>query len=305
MLSSIWEDLKREFRSGNMVTRLIIINFIGFVFINIVRLVALGFGGDVANEAIRAFSMSSDWYYLLTHPWVLITHMFIHLSFLGHLLFNMLFLYWFGRILGDFLGDHRILPVYLLGGFAGALAYFIFGNLFFGPGLGVLPAYGASAAVMGIVVASGVLAPDYIIRLLFIGDVKLKFVVMVLVLIDLFAIPDHNAGGHIAHLGGAVFGAFFIIQLRNGNDLSEPVNKLLANIVNFFKPTPVGAKTRKQTVVYKNIRVNKRKDDSVSGEDPASYQERLDAILDKIKETGYKSLTAEEKEFLQRASKKQ
>jgi membrane associated rhomboid family serine protease len=316
MLQSIWDDVKRELNRGNMITRLIIINSVVFVAINLLNLfLFLGNGAEPSSlyqDILHFFCMSSDWKYFLTHPWGIITSMFLHEGF-WHILWNMLFLYWFGRIVGDFIGDQRILPLYLLGGIAGAVLFFITANML--PyGAGGRFALGASAGVMAIAVAAGTISPDYIMRLLFIGDVKLKYIVAVLVFLDLILIPQGgNTGGHFAHLGGAFFGWFFVAQLRKGNDMAQPVNNLLDSISGFFERLFSGRSRRKgPKVVYRNPNKGKSSRRSAKGsaasdsgrEKGSAYQEKLDAILDKIKQSGYDSLSAEEKEFLFNASKK-
>lgn len=309
MFTSLWEDVKREYNYGNMITRIIIVNVSVFVVVNLVRLLLFIFyGGDGTNTVyetfLHFFCASSDLWHNLTHPWVFITSMFLHEGFI-HILFNMLFLYWFGRIVGDFIGNQRVLPLYLLGGFVGIIAYILSASF--------LPvgsfALGASAAVMAIVVAAATISPDYIMRLLFLGDVKLKYIAAVLIFLDLIAIPGlNNTGGHIAHLGGAFFGWFFVKQLRSGQDWSEPVNRLLARISGFFSNVSDGAKSkpRKPKVVFKNTSKIKKggKGRAVSDTEDLSHQEKLDTILDKIKKAGYESLSQEEKEFLFNASKK-
>ncbi len=315
MLQSIWDDAKRELNRGNMITQLIIINVAVFVAINLVNIILFIAGGGkpspLYQDILHFFCMSSDWKFFLTHPWGLFTSMFLHEGF-WHILWNMLFLYWFGRIVGDFIGDQRILPLYLLGGIAGAVLFFISANLL--PyGAGGRFALGASAGVMAIVVAAGTISPDYIMRLLLIGDVKLKYIVAVLVFLDLILIPQGgNTGGHFAHLGGAAFGYIFVAQLRNGNDFSEPVNRVLDSIRGFFERLTSGESRRKKPkVVYRNPKGKAKPRGSSRGQaasdsrGPGSaHQERLDAILDKIKQSGYDSLSDEEKEFLFNASKK-
>ncbi len=312
MLQSIWEDVKREFSQGNMVTRIIIINIIVFVIVNLTDLfLYIGNGGEPSpfyETFLHFFCMSSDWKFFLTHPWGIFTSMFLHEGF-WHILWNMLFMYWFGRIVGDFIGNQRVLPLYLLGGVAGSLIYFITANLMpYGEGGGSF-ALGASGAVMAIVVAAGAIAPDYIMRLLFIGDVKLKYIVAVLVFLDLILIPKgSNTGGHFAHLGGAAFGWFFVFQLRNGNDWSAPVNSLMDGIGNFFRSLFSGRRGGPK-VVYRNPGRSRKQAGSSRGQAASDskskdHQERLDAILDKIKQSGYNSLSKEEKEFLFNASKK-
>ena len=313
MFSSIWDDIKQQFSHGNMITRIVIVNVAVFVLINIVKLVLRASNGwmvpELYDNILHFFCISADPWYLLTHPWTIITNMFLHEG-LMHVLFNMLFLYWFGRIVGDLIGDRRILPLYLLGGLAGGVVFFLSANLFgYGGGLSHF-ALGASAAVMAIVVASGVLAPDYILHLIILGDVRLKYIVAFLVVVDLVSIGNNmNTGGHFAHLGGAAFGWFFVTQLRNGSDLSEPVNHLLDRITEFWENllNRIQGKPRKPRVVYRNtskMKANATKPHASSDTRDDVHQEKLDVILDKIKQSGYDSLSSEEKEFLFNASKK-
>ncbi len=326
MVTSIWEDVKREFSSGNMITRLIIINVAVFVVINIIK---IGFFisyigpspnnpfSNGFNDFLHLFCMSSDGWYVLTHPWIPVTSMFLHEGF-WHLLWNMLFLYWFGKIVGGFIGDHHVLPLYLLSGLMGGLAFYLSDTLIYDQ---TNFALGASGAVNGIILASAIIAPDYIMRLLFIGDVKLKYIVAVLLFLDMIAIADNiNTGGHFAHLGGALFGWFYIFQLRTGGfDLSGPVNNMMNTIQSFFQNI-IGiftGKKNKLRVDYKNeekaatattnrprttmssFRNRGKKTDAPT----LSHQEKLDTILDKINKKGMDSLTPEEKEFLFNASK--
>lgn len=311
MFQSIWEDVKREFSYGNMVTRIIIVNVVVFLLINIVNiLLKIGGGWEASpnfEKIVDFFSMSSDWWYVLTHPWVIFTHMFLHVDF-WHLLWNMLYLYWFGRIVGDFIGNQRVLPIYLLGGLAGAVFFFLSANFLPYASSGPVFALGASGAVMAIVVASGFISPDYIVRLLFLGDIKLKYIVFVLVVLDLLALAgDINTGGHFAHLGGAAMGWIFVRQLRDGRDWALPVNGLFDKIYRPFKRSP--RQPRKPHMAYKNpnrTRTANTRKATTAASDPENlpHQEQLDAILDKIKQRGYESLSEEEKEFLFNASRK-
>jgi membrane associated rhomboid family serine protease len=314
MFTSIWEDLKREFNYGNTVSRIIFVNIGFFLLINIAWVILRISNGwqtpEFYHTLVEFFSISSSIKHDLTHIWVLITHMFFHERFF-HLFFNMLMLYYFGRIVGDFIGNHRVLPLYLLSGLVGGLMFFVTVNLLPYGGDGVHIAYGASAAVMGIVLAAGVLSPDYIFYLPLLGPVKIKYIIAVMLIVDLLALGGStNTGGHFAHLGGALFGWIFIRQLRKGQDLSVFVNRLIYSITllfkkGFSKPERKGphmvykSKDKKKTEARKQQR-NKPNHSS----DNRSHQEQLDSILDKIKEKGYESLTAEEKEFLFNASKK-
>jgi membrane associated rhomboid family serine protease len=255
-------------------------------------------------DFIRYLSLSSDLVTDIKHPWVIITHMFVHVGF-WHFLFNMLFLYWFGRIVGDFLGDRRVLPLYLLAGFFGALVFLITAPFYAST---PVIAMGASAAVMGIIAAAGAIAPDYIFRLLFIGDVKLKYIVFGLLLLDLIGIANmSNTGGHFAHIGGFIFGYGFVHMLRQGTDISEPVNHLIKKMHSIFTTSdPASSRKSKAKVFVRHksaeIKAKAGKKRTVVEK---NHQEKLDDILDKIKASGYDSLNAEEKEFLFQASKKE
>lgn len=322
MFRSIWEDIKREFSYGNMVTRLVIINVMVFIVVNLIWVALQIYNNYKISSSfdnfMSFFAMSSYWLDLLVHPWAIITSMFLHEGFF-HILFNMLMLYWFGRIIGDLLGDHRILPLYLLAGLAGNVVYFITANLLLPYAQGSI-AYGASGAVMGIVIAAAVLAPEMEMRLLLLGNVKLKYIAAALLLIDIIGIGGmNNTGGHFAHLGGAAFGWFFIRRLQEGDDLSAPVNNFLHKVREFFRGLGQDRGQKKgpgPRVAYRNPnnkgqtggesrRFGRRKTKGgEQGGQEMSHEERVNAILEKIKESGYENLTEEEKKFLFNASKK-
>ncbi len=313
MFSSIWYDVKRQFNYGNTLTRIILVNILVFVAINIFRFIMFLVEGAtppaIYQNLIEFLSISSNWQHNLTHPWTFITYMFLHES-IWHIFWNMLLLYWFGRIVGDLLGDRRVLPIYLLGGFAGALVYFVLANLNTPWHFGYY-ALGASAAVTAMLMVAGKTASEYAISLLFIGAVKLKYIVAFFIFMDVVAISwDFNSGGAFAHLGGAAMGYLIASRLQQGSDWTAPVNNLLNAITRFFnnlfsqaprqpKMTYKSAKTTKHQAARDNRQANNPSDTS-----ELSHQEKLDAILDKIKQMGYNSLSASEKEFLFNASKK-
>lgn len=296
MLASILEDVRREFRMGNMVTRIVIVNATAFLLINALRLIAwLGNAGVIPSWylTIRKYlTLSSDPWFDLTHPWVFFTSMFLHEGF-WHLLWNMLFLYWFGRIVGDLIGNHRILPLYLLGGLFAGLVFVATAQLPLYGTRGEFHALGASGAVMAIVLASAVIAPDYRLHLLLIGEVRLKYVVGVLIVLDLIGLAGNmNTGGHFAHLGGAFFGYLFVILLREGIDAGKGIYALLSRWENWPRRS-----VRRPKLIY-------RADLPAPGTTaPSASQKRLDAILEKIKHQGMDSLSAEEREFLEKQSR--
>ena len=290
----------------------IIVNIFVFVGVNMVKLIMYMASGGVLPEAYQSFlhffCMSADWKYVLLHPWTILTHMFLHEG-LWHIVWNMLFLFWFGRIFSNFLGERRVLPLYLAGGLAGALAYFVSANLLtYGVGSYAL---GASAAIMAITAAAGAIAPNYEMRLLFIGDVKLKYIVAVLIFLDIISIPNgSNTGGHFAHLGGALFGFLYINRLQSGIDYLGPITRVLDKFFNWWngiRDKFTDRNWKKSKTIIRDIntkRSGEAKSDKKSPPRTQSDQERLDAILDKIKDTGYEGLSDEEKAFLYEQSKK-
>ncbi len=290
-----------------MVTRLVIINFSVFVLIVLTKFIlfiANGGNGipEYFDDALHFFCMPSDWRTLLWHPWALFTHMFLHEGF-WHVVGNIIFLYLVGTIVGDLVGDRRVLPIYLLGGLAGGILFLV--SKFF---LHYLSPYalGASGAVMALAGAAVTLAPDYRVMLLLLGEVKLKYIVLVMVLLDLLGIANmSNTGGHLAHIGGFFTGIFLMSQLRDGKDWSEPINNFLDRIARLFSPSRRAQPQQKRKKVSAiKATFGAAKGSSASDPDNLSMQERLDEILAKIKASGYDSLTPEEKEFLYETSKK-
>jgi membrane associated rhomboid family serine protease len=289
-MNTFWQNiLSRIQTSGSKLYLLIGINVVVFLIINVPAIFEQLFTG-FGNSAIIVYSneyLSIPAYLpkLLVRFWTPLTYMFMHSGWL-HILFNMLWLYWFGQIFEEFLGTKRIVGVYLLGGLAGAFFFVLSYNVFpvFAQILPLSTAVGASASVMAIMVATATLLPDYSIPLIFIGPVKLKWIALAMVIIDYLSIAGPNSGGEIAHLGGALMGFVYIKRLQKGSDW-------VANIAGLFKSGP---RLSKLKVVARNN--NKR-----SSSRPR--QEDVDLILDKISNSGYESLTTEEKEILFRASK--
>lgn len=295
MVQSILEDIKAQFRYGNKVVQIILVNFIVFLAIVLVRSFTPGGGGSASfNEFLTWVALPSAPFELLKHPWTLVSHMFVHQGF-WHIAWNMMMLYWFGRIVGDLIGDKKILPLYIAGGLFGAMFYFVFANIFGYHGI----AYGASAAVMSFVMASAVLAPEYNMRLLLIGDVKLKYIALGLVFLNLVMISEaSNVGGRIAHIGGAIFGGLYIYLLKDGTDLLW-----FTQGISFPKTRsnrPMASKAKMEVVHSQRKSTNKRKKSDSS----IDLQKKVDEILDKINASGYESLSAEDKEILFQASKK-
>lgn len=287
MKSSILHEVKYSvFKSGNPLYQFIAINVGVFLFLNLLFVVEFlaGNAGVITNQLERQLSVPSQYSSLATKPWTFLTYMFTQREFF-HLLFNMLWLFWLGNIFLDFLNKRQFIFSYILGGLAGGLAYLLIYNY--------IPVFrndaqfsyllGSSASVMAIVVGTATLLPDYSIRMLFFGNVKLKYLALVFVILDLIGIAGRNPGGSLSHLGGALFGFLFISRLQKGKDWSKMFVR---------KKKPKLQVTRNDEPKYSP---------TVSRTIP--NQEYIDTILDKISQSGYDNLTKEEKEALFKASK--
>lgn len=291
MVRSVIDDIKDQFRYGNKITQLILINFFVFLAILIGRIITLGIGDTpLYTEMLSWIALPSSFWELIKKPWTLLTHMFVHEG-IWHLAWNMILLYWIGRIFGDLLGDKKVVPLYIAGGLFGALFFLL--TAFLSPSIGGI-AYGASAAVTAFVVASAWVAPDYSIRLLLLGDVKLKYIAMAIVLFNFIDISNGtNVGGNIAHLGGAIFGGVYVYLLQRGVDILDFSRRRSA-------PPQRKAPQKKAPMKVVHSIYQQKNQNPV---DKVDLQDQVDAILDKINASGYDSLTAEEKEILYQASK--
>ncbi len=306
MFQPILDDIKRTFQSGSMVSKLIIVNVAIFLFVLIVGIFLKGASPETYKWLFNNLAISSEGITVLLKPWTLITHMFFHEG-LWHLAWNMLLLYWFGQIVGDFVGDSRILPLYIMGGLAGIGLYYLTAKLGW---IGSSTALGASGAVMAIISASAFISPNYEMRLFIIGNVTLKYIVLFLIIWDLVGISAmDNTGGHLAHIGGMLFGGLFVYLLRQGIDLADGFNSFFAAFGSVFSRTEDKKVKRSPLSVSHKAKVtkpasNRRMKGNKVSDEALPYQEQLDRILDKIKESGYDNLTGEEKEFLFQASKR-
>jgi len=285
-MSTLWQRIQyRMLRSGSRVSLLIWINVIVYLAINIPStLEKFIFHSNNIDVFIDGhLALHAYLPVLLRNPWTPFTYMFMHAGIL-HILINMLWLYWMGQIFEEYLGTNRTIGLYILGGLVGAFLFVLFYNiptLFTTQDLVGGKLVGASAGIMAIIVATGTLLPDYEVYVLLIGAVRLKWIVLFLIILDFFGIVGFNAGGELSHLGGALFGFIYIKQLQRGTDM-----------VTFF--TKLFKKRSKLTVATKG-------GTTPTGKKPR--QEDIDRILDKISQSGYDSLSKQEKEILFRASK--
>jgi membrane associated rhomboid family serine protease len=285
----IWDDIKLTFRNGSNLTRLIYVNIAVFILLTIVTVIAFLLNDqEISGKALDIFSVPASLNALLLRPWTLITYMFTHKD-IWHILFNMLWLYSFGRIFLEYLDGRKLVAVYLLGGLSGAIVYILSFNVF--PAFtGVVAdsvAIGASASVMAIVIAISAYVPDYTVQLFLLGRIKIKYLALGIFVLTSIMDFSINSGGKLAHIGGALFGYFYTMNLRHGRDLGKGFNKIIDFFVTIFKPRKKLKVTHKKVATeyeYKKIK--------------ADHQKVINNILDKISKGGYDSLTKEEKETL-------
>lgn len=291
----IISDIKRTFKEGSVVTRLIYVNIGVFLLVGIIGVIFYLAGKS--NLLPYWLSLPSDFSAILKKPWTPITYMFLHTGFI-HLFFNILGLYWFGKLFLYRLDGDKMLSVFLLGGLSGAAFYVLAFNLFpaFESTNGLL--LGASASVYAILVAIAYYDPNNEINLSFIGTFRLKYIALFYVLLSVVLISSSNPGGNIAHLGGAFWGWFYIYQLGKGKDIGSGLVSLLDKIALGFKDS-FTAKS-KMKVTHKqpprdDIEYNKMKKEE---------QEEINRVLEKIGKAGYDSLSKKEKELLFKQGKK-
>lgn len=281
-------------KQRSALEKLIIINVSVFLLIGILSVFAKLF--NIQFIDINSYiAVSSNVTYFLFHIWTVFTYMFVHYE-IFHILFNMLMLYWFGKIFLLYFTSKNFVSVYLLGGISGAALYILSFNIipyFILQGNNFL--VGASASVMAIIFAASFYNPKLEVRLLFFGGVKIIYIALAIFILDFISLKgDNNIGGHVAHIGGAIVGYIFARQFVRGKDLTKNFNRIIDCFFNLFKKKPV-MKVKYNNYTQNDFKYNEKR-----------YQEStdIDAILDKIKLSGYKSLSDDEKKRLFDASKK-
>ncbi len=293
----IASEIKGSFLKGSVVTRLIYVNIAVFLLLKIVDTILKlsGFDTDGGDLLLQWISTPAYIPELLTKPWTIITYMFVQFRFL-HLLVNMWMLFWFGRIFLQIYDSKQLLGVYVLGGLFGTALYIIMFNTFhfYADQLNGAILLGASGSVVAIIAAAAFGAPQMELQMMFIGRVKLLYVGLAAILIDLISITEANGGGHIAHLGGAFGGYLFISMLKRNTDITRWIVRIIGTIQSWFKP-------RKKS----NMKVKWKRpaNEQEYRDQRAQKNDEIDRILDKLKKSGYESLSADEKRKLFDASK--
>lgn len=276
---SLLKDLQTKFNNGGIVQQLIYIN----IAIFIVALLIGSFSGGKSTFIREWFTLQSSLDIMITRPWTLITYGFFHAGFI-HILFNCLILFFFGRLFLEYFTPKQLLNFYIFGTLFGGIAFLLSYNYIpiFQGKIGYL--LGASAGVNAIVIGIAAYIPNYQLNLRFIGYVKLWHIAAFYILIDLLSVTGGNGGGHIAHLGGALFGYLYVRQANNKRGSTSG-----GSFFDLFK---------KKQKPLKTVHKSKTRTAKTATNTKSDNQKKVDTILDKISKSGYDTLTKEEKEFL-------
>lgn len=303
----MFEEFKNAFqRPNHSHVQLIILNVIVFLVLAVIFVFTTAFGYGNLFEIIHAqVAIPAPILSFIAKPWTIITYSFVHdLTGIFHILFNMLVFYWFGKLFVEYLGSDKLIALYVLGALAGGVSYLLVYNTipFYMERIPSHGMVGASAAVYATLVATATLLPDYTFFLLFIGPVRIKYIALFYIVISFLGSVGSNAGGNVAHLGGAFMGYIYIKQLQAGVNWGGWITAILQWLRDLFSGKPrVKVSYRSETASSRGSGNASRNTKSTGNK---ASQEEIDAILDKISDRGYDSLTKEEKEKLFHASKK-
>lgn len=298
----MFEEFKNAFqRPNNSHVQLIFINVVVFLVLAVVFVFSTAGGFPKIFEVIHAqLAIPAPIMAFLVKPWTIITYAFVHdITGIFHILFNMLAFYWFGKLFIEYLGSDKLIAVYVLGALAGGISYLLVYNTipFYAEQIPLHGMVGASAAVYAVLAATATLLPDYTFFLLFLGPVRIKYIALIYIVISFLGSVGGNAGGNVAHLGGALIGYVYTKQLQVGVNWGSWITLTLSWVRGLF------TNQSKVKVTYRSTEPKSKASKAASGPNKAS-QEEIDAILDKISDRGYESLTKDEKEKLFNASKK-
>lgn len=281
-MTSLPQDIKAKLRRLNVLEKIIVLNIIIFII------------GRLFKTIVSWIELPSDLGSFILQPWSIITYAFVHYDFL-HLLFNMLWLYIIAQWILNLFSAKMALNIYLLGAISGAILYLLVYNIY--PDVFVTSRLiGASASVRALLIFICAYMPNKEFRF-FMVNIKLWYIGLAMVILDVLGLFGSNTGGYLAHLGGATLGYFYAKQLQNGKDIGKGVEKVMDHLSGLFK-------TSKHKPL-KTVHKNKSKFGGYRRADFNQFnnQKKIDVILDKIGKSGYDSLTAEEKEFLFKAGK--
>ena len=282
---SLINNIQQRFKYANIVEQLIYVNIAVFIIAFAVKAFATLMQWDV-DPFFDWFALPAAFENFFLKPWTIVTYGFLHGGFL-HILFNLIVLFYFGNLFLDFFSKKDFLIYYFLGIIIGGLVYLVSYNYF--PALKHTNAYlvGASAGIMAIVIGIATKIPNYAMHFRFIGAIKLWYIAVAFIVLDLIQMPI-NTGGHLAHIGGALVG-YLLTAYFSGSKSKSSIVSFFSNIFKKQKPLKTVYKKSKPDMSYKNS---------------DEHQQKIDKILDKISKSGYDALTKEEKDFLFSVGKK-
>jgi membrane associated rhomboid family serine protease len=300
-LTERWKGFRKQYPVLAILIAINTLIWLGITFLSVLFWLTTKTGqaeSSLFNDLIGYLSLPASLGILLKQPWSIFTYMFLHVDFF-HVLFNMLWLFWFGKIFLDYLTGRQLLWVYILGGLSGGLLYITAYNIFPVFEVNIFRAYalGASASIMAIVAAIATLMPDYSLNLLFIGKIKLKHIAIFTIVIDFLLIKSDNPGGHIAHIGGMVWGLLYTLLYLKPQNKEGFLGSFSQQLHHLFS-----LRRKPKFKVYHNERPIS---DDEYNRNKKYQQEKIDKILEKISKSGYSSLTKEEKDLLFRSSNQQ
>ena len=293
----MFEEFKHAFQRPNHAhVQLILINVLLFLILAVVLVVTTIAGFEKSFSIIYAqFSLPPSLAVFLNRPWTILTYGFTHsLTDIWHIIFNMISLYWFGKLFIEYLGNDRLIALYVLGAIAGGIVYLSLYNSvpFFMQRANSAGMVGASGAIFAIMVGCATLLPNYTFYLMFFGPVRIKYIALIFIVVSFIGTVSANAGGNLAHLGGAAIGYLYVRQLQSGRNLGNWITWILDKI---------------KSIRFRRVKMKINRGQTTSGNNSfpgqAVSQKEIDTILDKISAGGYDSLSREEKEKLFRAGK--
>ncbi len=289
-------DLKRQFQTGGMHIRLLFVNALVFLFINILkvigRLISPELLSSIDDLLNQVFTLKASFYGFIMAPWGILTSIFAHFTFF-HFLFNMIFLFFVGKMFEHFFGAKKLLLIYVFGGIAGGVLEILAHELFPAIATQTSVIVGASGSIMAIFIAIAVYRPQLEVKLFGTFGVKIIILAGLYFVYDLISIGNDDGTAHFAHLGGAIFGYLAVQKVNTSKNLLVRLERVFQTISSKFR-APFGKKKTKMKVEYGG----KRKTDEEFNTEKIAKQKKIDAILDKISKSGYESLSSKEKDFL-------
>lgn len=305
-ISDTVRSLWSQFKAASATVKLIVVNIAVFVTLRLAAIAGVFSGHpELINSVLDFVQLPSSPALLLTRPWTVITYMFAQYDLL-HLIFNLLWLYWFGTLFTISSTPRRMVALYLMGGLGGALLFIIGYNFLplFRYHLGWL--IGSSASVMAIVTATAILMPDFKMNLLFLGAISLKWIAIATIVLVLIGATGNNAGGEMAHIGGILTGVVFAVNIRRGRDITAPFSRCFDTVSNLFSQRiRIGNSLKyRRTRTVSTPPPYQNRTSSPGSDISETDRAELDAILDKIKKSGYIGLSAEERRKLFDVSRK-